>query len=366
MIRQSFIIPIIKVTDSCNYACDFCYYAQRHLNGELMSTDLCKKIIHDCFVYNVEQGNYRMRVIFHGGEPLLQPISFYKEMIAYERELSEKYNGFEFFNSIQTNGYFLNQKWMDFLYEESFDIGISLDGPNDLNCHYGKGGLKESTDKVLNNIKLLNERKIPFGLISVITNKHTSRAKEIYQFCVDNEIHDLSLNYCYNLDTDDTVKNENLIPFLREMFDLYFTGEFELNIREFNEMIAKIMGYCTDTCATCERRNCGQYISFDYVGNVFFCDSGYDKKSSIGNLKSESLYEIIDSSKYLKKIVECRNVFDTYCKKCNEKEWCGGGCHRYDICSGEIYNHNYFCPTHRDLSNYIKNKIDNCQFGKEV
>ena len=74
MIRQSFVIPIIKVTDSCNYACGFCYYAQRNLRGELMSEELCKKIIHDCFRYNVEQRNYRMRVIFHGGEPLLQPM----------------------------------------------------------------------------------------------------------------------------------------------------------------------------------------------------------------------------------------------------------------------------------------------------
>lgn len=303
MIRQSFIIPIIKVTDSCNYSCDFCYYAQRKLHSPLMSRELCKKIIRECFLYNLKQGNNKMRIIFHGGEPLLQPLSFYEEIVNFEKKLAKDIRNFEFFNSIQTNGYHINQRLVNFFKQESFDIGISIDGPCDLNNHYNKEeGQNSCSSTVLNNILLLQNANLPFGIISVITNNHLSRALDIYNFCKDNNFHDLSLNYCYNSEIlSNTVENAGLQAFLKELFDLYFYGDYELNIREFNEMIAKAMGYCTDTCATCDRKNCGQYLSFDMQGNVFFCDSGYDKTTRIGNIIQSSIYEVLDSFDYIKK-----------------------------------------------------------------
>lgn len=358
MFLQSFIIPIIKVTDSCNFSCEYCFYSQRKLASRLMKEDECKKIIKDCFEYNVNNHNERMRVIFHGGEPLLQPQSFYENMVAYEKELAKKVPGFEFYNSIQTNGYLLDDKWADFFLREKFDIGISIDGNAKYNQHFGEHGVIESTERVLNNMAILKNRGIPFGVISVITNKHTENAEALYDFCIEHEIHDLSLNYCYNPESGDTVENEKLITFVKKLFDLYYNGTYELNVREFNETIAKKMGYCTDTCATCDRNNCGQYLAFDVYGNVYFCDTEYDKNSAVGNINEFSLYEILDSYNYLEKVYKCRKVYQEYCKNCHWLSMCGGGCHRYDRVVNGQYENNYFCETHKALCEYIEVCLD--------
>lgn len=353
MLLQSFIIPIIKVTDSCNFNCNFCYYAQRNLHSDLMTLDLCKKIIRETFEYNVRNNNSIMRIIFHGGEPLLQPIEFYKELYEYENELSQTHE-MKFLHSLQTNGYNINQDWIELFKLMNIDVGISIDGPAELNCHYNSRGVSECTERVLQNIRMLSKANVPFGVISVITDKHTPYAKEMYDFCVNNNIHDLSLNFCYNNESNSSVSNNGLTNFLIQLFDLYFYGNYELNIREFNEMIAKISGYCTDTCATCNRENCGQYMSFDSYGNVFFCDNAYDKTKAIGNINESSLYDLVDSTTYLTEIISARRNYEINCKKCDVSLACGSGCFRYDDCDGN----NYFCDTMKVICKYIINQLN--------
>lgn len=353
MLLQSFVIPIIKVTDSCNFNCDFCYYAQRNLHSDLMSLDLCKKIIRETFEYNVRNNNTIMRIIFHGGEPLLQSIDFYKEIFEYEKELSQEHK-IKFLHSLQTNGYNITKEWIELFKLMNIDIGISIDGPEELNCHYNSSGVSKCTAQVLQNIKMLSEANVPFGIISVITDKHTSQPQKMYDFCVKNNIHDLSLNFCYNNESNSSVSNNGLSDFLFKLFDLYFYGSYELNIREFNEMIAKIFGYCTDTCATCNRENCGQYMSFDSYGNVFFCDNSYDKSKAIGNINTSSLYDLIDSTAYLSEIISARRNYENNCKKCDVARACGSGCYRYDDC----YGTNYFCNTMKKICKYVINKLN--------
>lgn len=357
MLLQSFVIPIIKVTDRCNFLCKFCYYAQKTHQGNQISVDLCKKIIRYTFEYNIRNNNKRMRVIFHGGEPLLQPIEFYQDVLNYEKELTAEVETFEFLHSIQTNGYLINSQWVEFFKENSFNVGVSIDGSEEYNCHIGKKGVTESTETVLKHIRMLQEAGISYGVISVITNKHTRSAQDFYDFCKNNNIHDISLNYCYNENSHDSVDNSRLIPFVLQLFDLYYNGGYELNVREFNEIIAKCLGYCTDTCATCDRKNCGQYLSIDSHGNIYFCDTGYDKTTAIGNINEQSLYEIIDSNVYLNALLQCRMVYDNVCKKCDVREFCGGACHRHDVLSNGQYIANYFCPTNKALCKYIKDKL---------
>lgn len=355
MLHQSFLVPIIKVTDTCNFSCSFCHYAQKAMGGKLMTVDMCKNIIRQTFEYNIRQHNTSMCVIFHGGEPLLQPLEFYRQVVAFEKELAAAQESFVFHNSIQTNGYLLNESWIQFLKEEDFDVGISIDGNSDYNCHYGPAGVEHCTKRVLENVELLNNAKIPYGVISVITKHHTKDPAALYRFCTENHIHDLSLNYCYNEDSGDTVPNDHLIPFVTTLFDLYANGNYPLNIREFNEMIARYTGRCTDTCAMCDRQTCGQYLSFDTDGNVFFCDTGYDKTSAIGDIQSETLYEILNSYRYLSKLFACRQVYEIYCSSCPERVMCGGGCHRFDKRGNSGYKNNYFCPTHKALAYHIRN-----------
>lgn len=354
MLLQSFLIPIMKMTDSCNYDCYFCHYAQNNLCSKAMDLEMCKHILEQFSKYNRYVSNSLMRIIFHGGEPLLLPVEYYEEVLEFEKWLEGKYQ-IEYVHSIQTNGFNIDSKWATLFRNNAIDVGISIDGPSSLNDHFNNDlGREYCTNKVLDNIKLLNQESVSVGVISVITDKHLSKAEEMYSFCVENEIHDLSLNYCYNEDSHDSVNVNGLITFLKHLFDLYFEEEYPINIREFNEIIAKIYGQETDTCATCFRDNCGQYLSVDSSGRVFFCDSSYEKDSTLGNILDNSLFEITDSIQYIKKVLNARAYFYEHCKKCNMVKICGGGCYRFDSSTGK----NYFCDALFSVCQYIEQRIN--------
>lgn len=71
MLLPKRINPIIKLTERCNYACEFCRYAIHRQEDSGIEEELLIKMIRQCITYNKMNGFYNMNVIFHGGEPLL-------------------------------------------------------------------------------------------------------------------------------------------------------------------------------------------------------------------------------------------------------------------------------------------------------
>ena len=70
---------------------------------------------------------------WHGGEPLMRPLSFYKKAL----ELQRKYaGGRRIDNVIQTNGTLLTDEWCEFLAENHWLVGISVDGPQEFHDEY--------------------------------------------------------------------------------------------------------------------------------------------------------------------------------------------------------------------------------------
>lgn len=84
------ISPIIKVTEMCNFDCVFCRYSNHKQNTGIMNVDIVKKILEESAEINAET-NQKVKVLFHGGEPLLWGIERFYEIYEYEKELSDKF-----------------------------------------------------------------------------------------------------------------------------------------------------------------------------------------------------------------------------------------------------------------------------------
>ena len=94
-------------TDACNMACIYCYHEPHFFDIEKISYKTLDHIMRISIPYYK-----KINFIWHGGEPLLMGIDFYKKAV----ELENKYNINDSLitNSIQTNLTFLNEDFADF------------------------------------------------------------------------------------------------------------------------------------------------------------------------------------------------------------------------------------------------------------
>ena len=123
-------------------------------------------------------GVNRLSIIYHGGEPLLWGIELFEKAIQFQNELRVTYPKLAFRNSVQTNGSLLDAEYIEFFKANNFNIGISIDGPDEINFHKNKKGNKV----VFENMKKMRDAGCSFGILSVITNEHAGWAERYYDF----------------------------------------------------------------------------------------------------------------------------------------------------------------------------------------
>jgi uncharacterized protein len=129
-----------------------------------MSDVLLRKLTKDLS----EVGNSKVTIIWHGGDPLFAGLRFYKLAVEEQR----RYPNIQFDNRLQTNATFLNEEWISFFKENSFGLGISLDGVkkiHDLQRPDARG--RPTFDRIMQNIDLMSKADLKFGLIQTTTAK---------------------------------------------------------------------------------------------------------------------------------------------------------------------------------------------------
>ena len=108
----------------CNLSCRYCYYLEKSKYYSDNSQDVMPDALLEQFVRQYIEAQTTQEVLFtwHGGEPLLRPLSFYQKALQLQRQYAK---GRHIDNCIQTNGTLLNDEWCRFFKENNFKF---LDG----------------------------------------------------------------------------------------------------------------------------------------------------------------------------------------------------------------------------------------------
>ena len=122
----------------CNLQCKYCYYTEKaQLYADVpkkerfnMSDRTLETFIRQ---YIEAQTQKQVLFIWHGGEPLMRPLGFYKRAMELQRRHA---HGHIIDNCLQTNGTLLTDEWCDFFRTHNWLIGISIDGPQHLHDAY--------------------------------------------------------------------------------------------------------------------------------------------------------------------------------------------------------------------------------------
>jgi uncharacterized protein len=166
---------VLKIHSRCDLACDHCYvyeHADQSWRGRptVIEPETVGKVGERIAEHARGHRLREVRVILHGGEPLLAGVGRLASIVRELRRAIEPVCGLDL--RIHTNGVRLNAELCELFLAERVMVGISLDGDraaNDLHRRYASG--RSSYDMVLNAVSLLRQgryREIYAGLLATI------------------------------------------------------------------------------------------------------------------------------------------------------------------------------------------------------
>jgi uncharacterized protein len=166
---------VLKIHSRCDLACDHCYvyeHADQSWRGRptVISPETVAKAGERIAEHARDHRLSEVRVILHGGEPLLAGASRLAEIARDLRRAIEPVCRLDL--RIHTNGVRLNAEFCDVLLAGRVLVGISLDGDqaaNDLHRRYRDG--RSSYDQVLRAVGLLRQeryRELYAGLLATV------------------------------------------------------------------------------------------------------------------------------------------------------------------------------------------------------
>lgn len=234
---------VVQPTPFCNINCSYCYLPDR-TNKAVMAEDT----VADVFARIFESGwcEERINIIWHAGEPLVLPPSYYRRLIEVVAERAPP--GLSIQHSLNTNATLLNAEWCAFFKENAINVGVSIDGPQALHDANRKTRAGQGTHaKALAGLRLLRQHDVPFYVISVLTREALRRPEEMYRFYRDEDIY----RVCFNIEEVEGVNDTSSMlgaevlqecdHFFRTFWNLMMADGNKLWVREFSSMFREVL-----------------------------------------------------------------------------------------------------------------------------
>ncbi len=325
------ITMLIKPASSlCNMRCKYCFYADiaenRNIRSYGMMTDeTLENLVKAAFEYADGSATFA----FQGGEPTLAGIDFYKLLISLQKKYNK--NNISVYNSIQTNGYDINEEWACFFKEQNFLVGLSLDGTKSIHDALRVDANGYGTfNRVKATAELLTKFDVEFNILCVVNNFTARHPRQVFDSLKQYKY----LQFIPCLDPFGgrgdiySLTEKRYTSFLIETFEAYYQSFLKnspVSIRNFDNYITMLSGRPPENCGMCGR--CEGYFLIEGDGTVFPCDFYVLDKWALGNINQSSLAEIAENEKM--KLFKEESLFvHEKCKVCKWYPLCRGGCKR--------------------------------------
>ena len=348
----------------CNLACKYCYYleknklyptAQRHLMSDEMLEQFTREYIE-------AQTMNQVLFTWHGGEPLLRSIDFYRKALS----LQQKYaGGRRIDNVIQTNGTLLTDEWCEFFAQNHWLVGISIDGPQPDHDHYRLTAAgKPSWKKVMQGIKLLKKHGVEWNAMAVVNAYNVNHPLEFYRFFKENGCqflqftpiverltrHEDGRTLASLADKNEISLSEASVApeqwgyFLCAIFDEWVRKDVgKIFVEIFDCTLANWMGISPGICAY--SKECGHAGVMEHNGDVYSCDHFVFPEYKLGNIRDHSLIDMLYGEQQEFSRLK-HSSLPRQCKECDMEFACHGECPKNRFMKDKYGDSglNYLCP----------------------
>lgn len=316
---------LFKPTHNCNIRCAYCYdrIAQVKHGKGIMSVDRARKVI------DMIKADPRPCAMFtfHGGEPLMAGIEWYKKILPYFKKQIPDVP-----LSMQSNGILLTKEFIDLFKEYNLPVGLSYDlYPDDLPKE--RRYRQNIPLKKLQMLVEYDHKTKPYvlnGFISVISAENYKDLVSAVKKAKETGLYP-SLNFLFptneiGLRGDAFYSYEEYAEELRKLLFYYVTecedGQVERSISHLTSMLH---GGCYSCC---NRRNCSYgWVGIGPNGELAHCDTytygkyylgTIDDYEHITDMQYTDNYANIARDKKLKRL--------TNCSRCPLSDICRGTC----------------------------------------
>lgn len=364
---REFQIFVKPVGAHCNLSCSYCYYLRNESlypgkHKVIMDIDTLEKYVIQHIMASSEQV---INFLWHGGEPLLAGIDFYKTVLLLQKK--HKPAGSEIINGIQTNGTLLNDDWCRLLAENKFIIGISMDGPGEMHNKFRRTGDDRGTfRKVILGYELLRQYGITPEILCVVNSDNVDYPLIVYKY-----FRELGAKYITFLPLVEpevgrsSGASNNSVPaikfgqFLSAIFDEWVEKDIgEIKIQIFEEAARTAFNQEHTLCIF--KENCGGVPVVEHTGDFYSCDHYVNKSHLLGNIRDHSLTYFLDSNEQKTFGFAKSLTLPEYCKVCDVRSMCNGECpkNRFITAPDGEPGLNYLCNGYKHFFNHCRPFVD--------
>ena len=388
MLHTGFHIMTKPIGPICNLDCRYCFYLEKENYyasdrkvhpSWAMSPETLERYIQQ---YIEAQPRQDVQFAWQGGEPTLLGVGYFENVV----RLQAKYaNGKRIQNAFQTNGTLLDDTWGQFLFENQFLVGISIDGPADLHDAYRVDKQQRPTfARVMNGISVLCKHKVDFNTLTVVNRKNSQQPERVYQFLkeigsgyiqfiplVERNIPDVSRSVDGLIQlhlakpaikdddaespvTDWSVRSIDYGRFLCTVFDGWVRSDVgKVFVQHFDVALGNWYGAPGALCVFSE--TCGKALAMEHNGDVYSCDHYVYPEYRLGNINETSLLELVTSPDQQNFGNAKRDSLPKQCIECDVRFACHGECpkHRFTRTSAGEFGLNYLCAGYKMFFKHI-------------
>ena len=363
----------------CNLACKYCYYLEKNnlydkSHRHIMSDEMLEQFTRE---YIEAQTMPQVLFTWHGGEPLVRSIDFYKKALALQKKYAR---GRCIDNVIQTNGTMLTDEWCEFFAQNNWLVGISIDGPQEYHDHYRLTSTgNPSWQKVMHGIELLKKHHVEWNAMAVVNAYNADHPLEFYHFFKDNGCQYLQFTPIVERLTkhqdgrtlasladdkkiplaDFSVTPEQWGNFLCAIFDEWVRNDVgKMFVEIFDCTLANWMGVLPGICAY--SKNCGHAGVMEHNGDVYSCDHFVFPEYKLGNIRDHTLIEMLYGDKQHAFSRLKHTSLPRQCKECDMEFACHGECpkNRFEKDKYGEPGLNYLCKGYYQYYSHVAPYMD--------
>ncbi len=360
----------------CNLDCAYCFYLEKEkLYPEQTDWRMPEDVLESNIRQFIEgQQSRDLSFAWQGGEPTILGVDYFRNIVALQRKYA---NGKRISNALQTNATLLNDEWCEFLAENSFLVGVSIDGPEAIHDRYRVDrGHRPTFRKVMNGIEELQKHRVEFNTLTVLQRYNVKHPLEIYAFlkntgstylqfipAVEREANEAGEDGL-DLVSPDSAQDAKVTPwsvrpgdlgeFLVTIFEKWVRNDVgRIFVQHFDAALAAYAGYPPGLCVFSE--TCGDALALEHNGDLYACDHFVYPQYRLGNILTDSISRMVSSPEQRKFGADKRDALPVYCQECEVRFACNGDCpkHRFAATPDGEPGLSYLCPDYKRFFKHV-------------